>query len=163
MTVNKLFSTRTNSQQGFSILEVIISIAILSIGILAAARMQTIAVRGTSLASRVTTDTIAAQDLIEQVVSAKYDDDRFIDTKNYGMAGLDKEGSAADYYEENQTKGYKLSLNVAANKPVDDSKLIRLIVETQGPGGSKKTTYDFIKSELKRKPKSQVPTLPTQS
>lgn len=137
-------------QKGFSILEVIISIAILSIGILATARMQTVAVRSTSLASRITVDSIAAQDLIERVVSAPYSDPSLTDTNDNGASGLDNEGSAADFYMENQVDHYKLSMNIADDQPIANSKLVRVIVETRAPGGSKKTTYNFIKSRLTR-------------
>jgi len=140
-----------NCQKGFSILEVIVSIAILSIGILATARMQTVAVRGTSLAGRLTTDTVAAQDLIERVVSANYSDPSLVDTNDNGESGLDNVGNgSADLFVDNPSGHYTVSMNVADNVPINNTKSIRVIVETQAPGGTKKTIYDFIKAQLTR-------------
>jgi len=168
-----------NGQKGFTILEVIVSIAILTIGILAVARMQTVALRGTTLAKRLSVDTIGVQDIIERVVNIPYEDcddairvqdhfpflpsgttieDRTVD----GEAGLNDEGNGnADIFVDNQIDHYTLSMNIVEypdtyTHPTDsfltelrrNTKTIRVIVESNAPGGSKSAPYDFRKARL---------------
>ena len=135
-----------NGQKGFSILEVVVSIAILSIGIMAVAAMQTSALRGTNLAKRLSTDAIGAQDIIERVVSVPYDDPNIVDTNANGLAGLNDEGNGvADFFVNNPVHNYTVSMNIADNEPENNTKTVRVIVESNAPGGSKKAVYDFIK------------------
>ena len=126
-----------NGQKGFSIVEVIVSIAILTIGILAVARMQTVAVRGTTLAKRLSVDAIGAQDIIERVVSVPYDDPLIVDTGGNDVVFVD-----------DPVHHYTLSMNIADDTPVTNTKTIRVTVVSNAPGGSKTTPYDFIKARL---------------
>jgi len=59
---------------GFTILEVIVAISILTIGLLAVASMQTAAIQGNSVAYRVTEATTLAQDRMEVLLALQYTD-----------------------------------------------------------------------------------------
>lgn len=59
---------------GFTIIEVIIAISILTIGLLAVASMQTAAIQGNAVAYRVTEATTLAQDRMEGLLALQYTD-----------------------------------------------------------------------------------------
>ncbi len=61
------------AEEGFTLLEVIIAISILSVGLLAVASMQAAAIRGNHNAYQYTEGTTWAQDRLEQFLSQPYD------------------------------------------------------------------------------------------
>lgn len=60
--------------QGYTLIEVLIAIAVFSIGILAVAAMQTTSVQGNASARRVTEATALAENQIESLLELPYDD-----------------------------------------------------------------------------------------
>ena len=62
------------THQGYTLVEVLIVIAIFSIGILAVAAMQTTAVKGNASARRITEATALAENQIETLLELPYDD-----------------------------------------------------------------------------------------
>jgi len=63
---------RIQEEKGFTLLEIIIAISILTVGLLAVASMQASALRGDSFASRVTEGTTWAQDKLEGLLAQPY-------------------------------------------------------------------------------------------
>jgi prepilin-type N-terminal cleavage/methylation domain-containing protein len=61
-------------ERGFTLLELMVAIAILSIGILAVATMQSSAIRANHRGYRLTESTTLAQDRLEYLISQPYDD-----------------------------------------------------------------------------------------
>lgn len=61
------------SQEGFSLLEVLVAITIFSIGLLATANMQALAIKGNGLSRTVTIASTIAQDLLERYKQLGYD------------------------------------------------------------------------------------------
>jgi len=66
--------SRSNMASGFTLIEVLITIAILCFGLLAVASMQITAIRGTSHARCVTEGATLAQDRLEKLLSLSYTD-----------------------------------------------------------------------------------------
>ena len=64
--------SKSNMASGFTLIEVLIAISILSIGLLAVASMQVSAIRGNSHARGVTEATTLAQDRLEKLLSLSY-------------------------------------------------------------------------------------------
>jgi len=62
-----LFKKIVMQTRGFTIVEVMIAIAIFSVGILAAATMQVSAIRGNQTGNEITQATFLAQDMLEQL------------------------------------------------------------------------------------------------
>ena len=60
--------------QGYTLIEVLIAMAVFSIGILAVAAMQTTSVQGNASARRVTEATALAENQIESLLELPYDD-----------------------------------------------------------------------------------------
>lgn len=80
------------NKAGFSLLEVLIALSIFSIGMLAVAKMQIMAIQGNEFSMRTFDASTLAHDRLEQLMGLTY-------TTTSTAAGL-----AADTYSENQTR-----------------------------------------------------------
>jgi type IV pilus assembly protein PilV len=68
------------SQQGFTLIEVMIGLFVFSVGILAVAGMQVCSLHCTSKASRGTLDAVAVATQLEQILSLPFEDAGLVDT-----------------------------------------------------------------------------------
>lgn len=119
---------KKSCEQGFTLIEGLVAIAILSIGIIATARMQDQSIRGNFISKRINTATFFATGEIERRAGIRYAN--ATDTDNDGAAGLfDIEGDADDsivYVQNGHT--FNIFINVAEDDPIDDVKTINIIV-----------------------------------
>ena len=67
-------ATKEQNQKGFTLIEVLMAMAIFSIGILAVGSMQIAAMNGGASARRSTDAATIAQDQIEKIIAGNYDD-----------------------------------------------------------------------------------------
>ena len=128
----------TGQDRGFTILEVIIAIAILSFGILAVASMQITSIRGNALAGGVTEASTWAGDQAEKLMRLSWDDSLLEDTDGDGANGLDDIGAHSD--QSVTQDPYTIYWNVADNSPLDDTKTIHVIVIWMDHGVQKQAT-----------------------
>jgi type II secretory pathway pseudopilin PulG len=140
-----------NDQNGFTLIEVVISMFMLIIGILGAIVMQNTATKGNSTAIHLTGAANWASDRQETLMALSYGDASLEDVNNAGvnagMTGLDNTdaiGSLADGGPVVQD-GFTVFWNVADNYPVFGNKTIRVIVHRFDKGELKTVTLDFIK------------------
>jgi len=125
-----------SKEKGFTLLEVIVAISILTFGILAVASMQAASIRGNSFSSSVTEGTTWAGDEVERLMALSWDDPLLQDTDGDGAPGLGDIGGNAD---NNNVQGrYTIYWNVADNTPITNTKTINVIV-TWTDRGSQKT------------------------
>ncbi|MFV0438985.1 MAG: prepilin-type N-terminal cleavage/methylation domain-containing protein [Desulfopila sp.] len=87
--------THLHSQQGFTLIEVLVAIGILSIGIFSLMTMQTTSVRGNASANAISEATVIGADEIEKILDEKFNDTttpttavQLTDTDSDGLAGL---------------------------------------------------------------------------
>ena len=66
----KLFERSERGARGFTLIEIMIALFILSVGLLAVATMQISAIRGNAMGNDVTHATLLAQDMLEQLKSS---------------------------------------------------------------------------------------------
>jgi prepilin-type N-terminal cleavage/methylation domain-containing protein len=146
---------KNNSQNGFTLIEVLIAIALLTIGILGAATMQIASIGGNSLAIRLTSAATWASDTQETLMALPYTapgastptDPMLADDNNNGYAGLDDTdtaGSPADGGPVVQGD-YIIFWNVADNYPINNCKTIRVLVRRNDKGIMKTVTQTFTK------------------
>ena len=126
---------RIESQRGFSILEVIMAMAIFSIGILALAGMQLSSIQGNSSA-RISTEAGSwAQDHIESMMALPYNHDSF-----------DPANSPFSIEENDHTITWEVVQNTAGDGMTENTKTIS--VEIAGRRQDEPLRLVFVKPEI---------------
>ena len=125
---------KQSREAGFTLLEVIIAISILTVGLLAVASMQAAAIRGNDAAYRVTEGVTWAQDRLEYLLVLPYDDPAL----SIGDDQADPMTTPADY-----TITYDV-----VNGPIANTKRITVIASRNDRGATKTRQLTSIKSEL---------------
>ena len=148
--VNEMQRTRNHRQRGFTLLEVIVAISILTIGILAIASMQASAIRGNGFASGVTESGTWCGDQLEQLLGLDWDDPLLQDADGDGAGGLDD----IDFDNNPATQGdadfwaargsYNIYWNAADSEVTSNTKTITVIVTWSDHGVLKRVTMRRI-------------------
>ena len=120
---------------GFTLIEVIIAIAILSIGLLGVASMQTASIRGNHLGYRYTEGTTLAQDRLEWLFTRPYTDASL----SAGTNKADPVGGAP--------ANYTITYDVADVGGIN-AKLITVRVNLQEKGASRATTLQCLRPQI---------------
>ena len=120
---------------GFTLLEVVIAISILTVGLLAVATMQTAAIRGNDIAYSVTESTTWAQDRLEALTALPYTD-----------AALSLGTGKADPLSPTPA-GYTITYDVAAG-PIGNTKLITVNVTRTDRGVTTTRRLSCVKGNL---------------
>lgn len=128
---------RFKPEKGFTLIEILIAITILSVGMLALASLQASGIRVNATANRMTTRATWAQDRIEKLMAIPYSDPWLEVAGNSG--GLDSGGNTHSITSDN----YTISWVVANDNPVANTKLITVTVT--GYGGT--TVLTAIKAQ----------------
>ena len=136
-----------NNQNGFTLIEVMISLAIFSIGILSIMLLQTTGIKGNATANTVTAATIHATNQLEQIYAMDYDD--LLDTSGDGAAGLDdivgSDGTATGTSPEGS---YSIFWNVWEEAPMPMTKTVRVIVQRLERGATRTIVFNYIRAEI---------------
>ncbi len=119
------------NEKGFSLLEILIALSIFSIGLLAVAEMQIMAMKGNAFSSKTTGGTTLAQDQMEQLMALTYSsqttDNNLVDTDSDGDAGLnDATTTTADFNQTQDT--YTIYWNISDDSVMPNTKTINVIV-----------------------------------
>jgi len=138
------------NQSGFTLIEVMIAITILAIGILGVAKMQISAMKGNSYASGLTEATSFAQNKMEELVSIAYDNTDLNDVDVDGTTGLDDTANPDGSQTGSGATGiqYDILWNIAVGDPAPNAKHIRVIVQWQQMGTTRKVIFDRIKANI---------------
>lgn len=138
---------RAKNEGGFTLIEVIIAIGILSFGILAVATMQVSAIRGNAVAEWDTEATTWAGDQIETLACLAWDDALLQDADGDGVNGLDDTGfdndpgTAGDGDQAPVVQGkYTIQWNVADDVLIGGTKTVHVIVTWTDRGVAKRVT-----------------------
>ncbi len=117
------------NNDGFTILEVVISASIFAIGILGVAALQTAAIKTLSSSNYATTGTTNAQDKLEELLELPFSDSDL---------------SVGDHTEANPPSGYTITWTVAAD--TSSSKSVAVTSSWQNVNGmSVNSQLNFIK------------------
>ena len=123
---------RSDGESGFTLLEVIIAISILTFGLLAVASMQLTAIRGNYNASNITEATTVAQDRLELFLSQPYNK-------------LD-EGTLPQVIQGGYTIDGTVTRLDAAN--ANNGQIVTVTVAWQDKGAAKQTVLTCIKPNV---------------
>jgi len=134
-------NSKPKKEQGFTLIEVIIAIGLLTFGILAVASMHISAIQGNSFAAQVTQGTTWAQDKLEELMALPYT-----------HADLTA-GDHGPQVELSSAWHYTITWNVADDPPidgtpVDNTKLITVTVTCQDKGITRQTDLTCVKTQL---------------
>ena len=132
---------RPVKEGGFTLLEVIIAISILTFGLLAVANMQTTAIKGNYNASNITEATTFAQDTLEDLMALRYTNSA-LDDVNPGV------GTPTSYAIAAPTGFTGLSYTVDDDNPVSNAKLITVTITWQDKGVQRQTVLTSVKSRV---------------
>ena len=152
-------------EEGYTLIEILVAIAILAFGLMAVATMQVTAIKTNAVASGMSQGLTLAQDKAEELMNLSYS--TLIDTTGDGTDeddgfGLNNTVDPADECNNEPvsdgfwpadpswdcTAKYRLFWNVAVDEPVADSKIIRVIVIWTERGKDKRISLDFIKTDF---------------
>lgn len=133
-------------ERGFTIIEVLIAMAIFSIGILAVGSMQITATRGNTSAGKMTSASTIAQNQMEQLLSLNYDDlSSLNDANGDGTAGLS--GNTASTADHMAVRGqYNIYWNIAEDDPIRNTKTVEVIVSWKS--GQRQVALTTVKANI---------------
>ena len=127
---------RPIGEKGFTLLEVIVAISILTFGLLAVASMQMTAIRGNYNASNITEATTVAQDRLEDLMGLLYSDP-LLDPGN----GLSDPAPPSP-------SGYTVAYDVLDNNPISNTRLVTVTVQWQDKGVQKQSVLTCVKPQV---------------
>lgn len=150
MTCHSAFVIKQRcNEKGFTLLEVIVAISILTIGLLAVASMQVSAIRGNASAYGITEATSWAADQIEKLMIMPYDpdpnaeDDPLDDKDKDGKSGLEDDTASTADHSVTREK-YTVYWNIAVDAEVYDTKTVNVIVTWTDHGIQKRVSIRNI-------------------
>jgi len=138
------------STDGFTLIEVMIAIVVLTIGILGVLSMQTTSIGGNAGANHISTAAVWGSKEIEEIFSINYDDASLNDGGTIGVAGLNvtnapnADGSAT---MESPDGMYNIYWNVVEDYPIPNVKNIRVIVTRADMGIRRTVTLNYVKAK----------------
>lgn len=138
------------SERGFTLVEVLIAISILTFGLLAVATMQISAIRGNYFSGNVTEGTTWAVDQAEKLIQKglmNYNDPELKDKDSDGTAGLGHQTEPSADYHKNYG-AYDVYWNVANDALLDATKTIHVIVIWGDHGKMKQVSVQGIIPEI---------------
>ena len=148
-------SSKLNEAQGFTLVEVMIAMAIFLIGFLAIGSMQISAVNGNASARMRTSASILAGDIIEQLLRCPYESSacsiiRYSHSDPLGFGAHPGPGND-DWFDDDPDGGgpdrtYQVRWFVA-NGPEANSKTIDLIVSWDQRGKDNSVQYSFVAAD----------------
>ena len=129
---NRNLFKNSGNEHGFTLIEVVIAMAIFSIGILGVAAMQTTAAGGNSSARRVTNIANVAADHVERLISLPYNHASLNNGSHTGPGATD----------------YSVTWTVTDDTPVTGTKTLRVTVQAQAIDTAKTVTIQQIKADI---------------
>ena len=143
------------NDSGFTLLEVIMAISILTIGLLAVASLQIAAMNGNSMSMTYTASTERVQNIVEKLFNKDFTDFDLSDTHGDGIDGLDDTDANADHSDTSNPK-YSIYWNVADDTARNNTgwytlkgvKTIRVIVKWQDKGFQRNYKFDILRNRI---------------
>lgn len=162
----EVFRKTLFEEEGFTLLEMLISLSLFAFGLLGVATMQTSGILGTATAKWHTESSARATTQIEEIITLPYDDPKLAPTcphtcvpnnpqgDLYDKLYKDPNGDPYDPYNDPNihgpifTKGkYGITWEVFADKPITNTKTIEITVIWKVRETKRKTNYTYYKAD----------------
>ena len=151
----KLSNSFTPNHQGFTLIEVLMAMAIFSIGILAVFSMQISAITSNSRARNSTTVLTIAKDRVEELIELPYDHADLAGAPAPGSlhaptAGADLIDNDEDGQIDEAGEGGQISITwtVIEDQPLPGAKSVSVTAVRSVSGRQRAATLDFIKADM---------------
>lgn len=150
------------NEKGFTLIEALIAMVVLTIGVFSLYSMQVVAIQGNATGNSISLASNFAAEQIEDVMNIAYAADNVQDengdgTKqdlnsdgvddNGGNFGLDNLDAAADYTVAPPNANFTVFYNVAVDVPMPGTKTIRVLARDNSRINSIPVTYQYIKND----------------
>lgn len=170
--MGKQFFGTCSSEEGFTLVEVMVALAVFTMGILAVNAMQTKAVSVNTSANKLTTASSWAADRVERIFGLDYeliadaDGDGDGDTEDADDDGVDDDDNLDTVVDDNENFGlhhdtavtadgtdtspdnsYTIFWNVADNIPMPNTKTIHIIVNRTDLTGTRSVIIKYTKAK----------------
>ena len=138
-------------ENGFTLIEILVAIVILTVGLLAVAKMQVSAIQGNYFSNSATTALNLAQQKMEDLLSKSFTDADLADTQpgnNGNLTSLVTKDHEELNVDEEGVSGagiYHRVWNVADDTPITDTKTITIIVTWTKGGNTHSVNLSCIK------------------
>jgi Tfp pilus assembly protein PilV len=129
------------AEDGLTIIETLIAVAVFSIGLLAIINMQISSRKISSQAMNMTKAINLANHKIEELISLEYDDSMIKDNNT-------DIGSFTEYIENNVDNGYDVQWKVDDNSPMHHTKTIIVSVLWMSADLQKQVIFEIIKAKI---------------
>ncbi|RKZ91851.1 MAG: hypothetical protein DRQ43_09650 [Gammaproteobacteria bacterium] len=145
--LSEYYGKQRCSDDGFTLIEVMIAMFVLTVGILAVAMMQITSINGNKTAFDISEASFLAESKLEELLSIPFDNVDVIDTNDDEDAGLNNNTTGTA--DNNATSGngrYTILWNIADDFPETNTKTIKVIVNWDYKGDSKSLSISGIKA-----------------
>lgn len=126
-----------DSQKGFTLIEIMIAIVMISIGLMAVAKFQLTALHADKLAREQTEAAMWASNQAEVLIKADFDDDT-----------LDPDNSPHSMDPVGENGKYRVTWDVATAQSDENVKVIQIFVAWDSSGKEKKMNFAYVKSRI---------------
>ncbi len=140
------------SESGFTLIEVLISVSIFSIGILATTMMQMSAIKTNSLAQDLTNRSVRAENQMEHLLALPYTHDILAINNNIGIITCpDGDISicpASNLFTCSDGQSYTCTDTLTVTQPVTGEKNITLAATSNHYGQTRNVTLSMLKHQI---------------
>lgn len=138
---------KLQTDQGFTLVEVLAAMAIFAIGILAIINMQIVSTWTNARARGMTEGIVVAQSTVERLSGLSYTSAELADTDGDGSGGLDDRTQANADNSDLSNPTYQVFWNVRDDYPFAGTKTVRVYVVWTDHDQSKWFSVDMTKSD----------------
>lgn len=135
---------------GFTLIEILMALTLLSVGVLAVAALQGTGLRAAAQAERMSLGSAAAKSVAEKLMALPYEHPELADTQGDGRAGLDQIDSDETQADHRLLVPGRLPMwvfwNIAADDPAVGLKTVRVIAFWMHGGREYRFPLEFVRA-----------------